>query len=68
MQNMRSLRPGRQAEVEPLLALTAQLTALKASGGTDALEAYVRNLRLGLIAKAEMVAKVSSLRDQLSRW
>ena len=44
-----------QAEVEPLLALTAQLSALKANGGTDALEAYVRNLRLALIPKAQAV-------------
>jgi regulator of protease activity HflC (stomatin/prohibitin superfamily) len=44
-----------QGEVEPLLALAQRLGALKASGGTVALEAYVRNLRLSLISKAQQV-------------
>lgn len=44
-----------QAEVEPLLALATQLGVLKASGGTAALEAYVRNLRLNLLSKAQQV-------------
>ena len=44
-----------QGEVEPLLALAERLAALKASGGTAALEAYVRNLRLSLISKAQQV-------------
>jgi regulator of protease activity HflC (stomatin/prohibitin superfamily) len=42
-----------QAEVEPLLALATQLGALKEKGGTAALEAYVRNLRLSLLSKAQ---------------
>ncbi len=42
-----------QAEVEPLLALATQLCALKEKGGTAALEAYVRNLKLGLLSKAQ---------------
>jgi hypothetical protein len=41
-----------QAEVEPLTALAAQLAELKSSGGAGALAAYIRNLRLGLLAKA----------------
>jgi regulator of protease activity HflC (stomatin/prohibitin superfamily) len=44
-----------QAEVEPLLALATQLCALKSNGGTAALDAYLRNLRLSLLAKAEHV-------------
>jgi regulator of protease activity HflC (stomatin/prohibitin superfamily) len=42
------------AEVEPLTALAAQLTDLKASG-PDALKAYLRNVRLKLYAQAEQV-------------
>ena len=43
------------AEVEPLTALADQLRTLKASGGSAALAAYVRNVRLGLFAKARGV-------------
>lgn len=43
-----------QAEVEPLRALAAQLAALDARG-SGALEAYVRNMKLGLYAKADRV-------------
>jgi hypothetical protein len=44
-----------QAEVEPLSQVAAQLGELKASGGTGALHAYVRNLKMGLLAKASQV-------------
>jgi regulator of protease activity HflC (stomatin/prohibitin superfamily) len=43
-----------QAEVEPLRALAAQLGSLKAQG-PDALDTYLRNVRLGLFARAERV-------------
>jgi hypothetical protein len=43
-----------QAEVEPLIALASQLTALK-QGGPAVLPAYLRNVRLGLFEKAERV-------------
>jgi regulator of protease activity HflC (stomatin/prohibitin superfamily) len=43
-----------QAEVEPLGALAAQLKALQSSG-PEALQAYVRNVRLQLYAKAQQV-------------
>ncbi len=43
-----------QAEVEPLAALAAQLEELKASGPA-ALPAYLRNVRLGLLGRAERV-------------
>lgn len=41
-----------QAEVEPLVALASQLQQLKA-GGPGVLQAYLRNLRLGLWHKAK---------------
>jgi regulator of protease activity HflC (stomatin/prohibitin superfamily) len=43
-----------QAEVEPLVALAAQLQALQTSG-PGALQAYVRNVRLQLYAQAHQV-------------
>ncbi len=43
-----------QAEAEPLNALAAELAQLK-SHGPNALQAYVRNLRLGLYRKARSV-------------
>lgn len=43
-----------QAEVQPLVALASQLTALKAVGAS-ALRAYVRNVRLGLFGQAQQV-------------
>ena len=43
------------AEVQPLLALADQLSALKRSGGKAALSAYVRNVGLGVYAKTQQV-------------
>lgn len=43
-----------QAEVEPLLALANQLVQLK-QNGDGALQAYLRNVRLGLFKKAKQV-------------
>lgn len=43
-----------QAEVEPLSSLANQLSELKRRG-SDALKAYVKNVRLGLIGKAEQI-------------
>jgi regulator of protease activity HflC (stomatin/prohibitin superfamily) len=45
-----------QAEVEPLLTQAEQLAELERSG-EGALEAYLRNLRLGLLEKARRVVK-----------
>jgi regulator of protease activity HflC (stomatin/prohibitin superfamily) len=42
------------AEVEPLVALSAQLSDLK-KNGAGTLQAYLRNVRLGLISKAKTV-------------
>ncbi len=43
-----------QAEVEPLKALAAQLGELRRSG-PDGLNAYLRNVRLGLFTKAQQI-------------
>lgn len=43
-----------QAEVQPLTALASQLSDLKRSGA-GALDAYVRNVRLGLFSQAQQV-------------
>lgn len=52
-----------QAEVEPLRALAEQLSALDANGpGT--LEAYVKNLRLGLLARARRVLLPLAAKDE----
>lgn len=44
-----------QAEVQPLATLASQLKVLKEKGGSGALRAYVRNVRLALFGKAETV-------------
>jgi regulator of protease activity HflC (stomatin/prohibitin superfamily) len=48
-----------QAEVEPLLALAAQLRELKAQGA-GALDAYVRNARIRLFARTRTLITVQS--------
>jgi regulator of protease activity HflC (stomatin/prohibitin superfamily) len=45
-----------QAEVEPLIALSEQLYALQKSG-PDALQAYLRNVRLNLYAHAQQIVR-----------
>jgi hypothetical protein len=47
-----------EAEVEPLRRLAAQIKELKEHGGAGALEAYVRNVRLGLYGEASVVMEV----------
>jgi hypothetical protein len=44
-----------QAEVEPLLAMSKQLSDLKGIGGGSSLIAYLRNVRLGLYQRAKQV-------------
>lgn len=44
-----------QAEVEPLLALSAQLSELMGTGGPGAVQAYVRNAKLPLHKRARQV-------------
>jgi regulator of protease activity HflC (stomatin/prohibitin superfamily) len=45
-----------QAEVEPLVALAEQLTALQKSG-PGALQAYLRNVRLKLYSRAQQIVR-----------
>jgi regulator of protease activity HflC (stomatin/prohibitin superfamily) len=47
-----------EAEVEPLRLLAGQIKELKTSGGVGALDAYVRNVRLGLFGEASIVMEV----------
>jgi hypothetical protein len=47
-----------QAEVAPLRELAATLTEVKSKGGSEALEAYVRNLRVPLYARARRVVEI----------
>jgi regulator of protease activity HflC (stomatin/prohibitin superfamily) len=51
------------AEVEPLKALTAQLSELKAHG-SDALPAYLRSVRLKLFRRAQQVIVETPRRDR----
>lgn len=44
-----------QAEVEPLLRVSQELGGLKATGGTAAVQAYLRNVKLQLFRKAKRV-------------
>ncbi len=44
-----------QAEAEPLQRMAEQLRALKASGGKTALGAYLRNIRLALLERADRI-------------
>ena len=46
-----------QAEVEPLRLLASQLKDLKANGGSGALDAYLRNVKLDLYSQAGRVVQ-----------
>lgn len=46
-----------QAEVEPLVAIADQIAALKKSGGGEAVDAYRRYVRLGLLENAGRIIK-----------
>ena len=46
-----------QAEVEPLVALADQIAALRQSGGAEAVDAYRRYVRLGLLESASRIIK-----------
>ncbi len=47
-----------EAEVEPLRRLAGQIKELKEHGGKGALDAYVRNVRMGLYSEASVVMEV----------
>jgi regulator of protease activity HflC (stomatin/prohibitin superfamily) len=44
-----------QAEVAPLRELASTLSAIKSEGGSDALRAYIRNMRIPLLERARRV-------------
>ncbi|HEX3047231.1 MAG TPA: SPFH domain-containing protein [Bacillota bacterium] len=46
-----------EAEVEPLNRLAQQLAELKAQGGKDALDVYVRNVRLNLLDRTKRIIR-----------
>jgi len=48
-----------QAEVAPLRELATTLAAIKAEGGSQALEAYIRNMRVPLLARATRIVQSS---------
>ncbi|TWU37347.1 SPFH domain-containing protein [Novipirellula artificiosorum] len=48
-----------QAEVAPLRELAVTLTAIKTEGGSDALSAYLRNMRIPLLKQAKRVVRTS---------
>ncbi|MGK0190023.1 MAG: regulator of protease activity HflC (stomatin/prohibitin superfamily) [Verrucomicrobiales bacterium] len=48
-----------EAEVQPLMRLAEQIAELKDSG-PDALDAYVRNVKLGLFEKADRIVKTEN--------
>ena len=53
-------RNNAQAEVAPLRELASTLARIKASGGPQALEAYVRNLRIPLLKRARRIVQSAS--------
>ncbi|MGD9298969.1 MAG: hypothetical protein PVG09_04630, partial [Thiohalocapsa sp.] len=49
-----------QAEVAPLKELAATLKGIKAQGGPPALAAYIRNMRIPLLARAKRIVQVTN--------
>jgi regulator of protease activity HflC (stomatin/prohibitin superfamily) len=52
-------RNNAQAEVAPLAELANTLTRIKAEGGSGALKAYLRNMRVPLLARAQRIVEVA---------
>ena len=48
-----------EAEVAPLVELATTLTKIKAAGGSAALEAYLRNMRVPLLGRARHIVEIS---------
>jgi regulator of protease activity HflC (stomatin/prohibitin superfamily) len=48
-----------QAEVAPLRELAATLTAIKDEGGSQAIEAYIRNMRVPLLERTRRIVQVA---------
>jgi regulator of protease activity HflC (stomatin/prohibitin superfamily) len=49
-----------QAEVAPLRELAATLKGIKAQGGTAALSAYIRNMRIPLLGQARRIVQMTA--------
>ncbi len=49
-----------QAEVAPLQELAATLRGIKAQGGTPALAAYIRNMRIPLLSRAQRIVQMTA--------
>ncbi|MCF1184458.1 SPFH domain-containing protein [Marichromatium gracile] len=54
-------RNNAQAEVAPLRELAETLSRIKSSGGTEALRAYIRNLRVPLLGRASRIVRTTGL-------
>ncbi len=52
-------RNNAQAEVAPLAELATTLARIKAEGGSDALKAYLRNMRIPLLARTQRIVEVA---------
>jgi regulator of protease activity HflC (stomatin/prohibitin superfamily) len=50
-----------QAEVAPLRELAATLTAIKGEGGSEALAAYIRNMRVPLLERTRRIVQVADV-------
>jgi len=48
-----------EAEVAPLVELATTLTKIKAAGGSAALEAYLRNMRVPLLGRARRIVEIA---------
>jgi regulator of protease activity HflC (stomatin/prohibitin superfamily) len=53
-------RNNAQAEVAPLKELAETLVRIKATGGSDALHAYIRNLRVPLLGRATRIIQTTT--------
>lgn len=56
-----------QAEVAPLRELAATLAVVKEEGGSQALTAYIRNMRVPLLERARRIVELTHSPDQPSR-
>jgi regulator of protease activity HflC (stomatin/prohibitin superfamily) len=52
-------RNNAQAEVAPLKELAGKLVQIKATGGSNALRAYIRNLRVPLLGRAKLIVRTT---------
>ncbi|WP_242445367.1 hypothetical protein [Chromatium okenii] len=58
-------RNNAQAEVAPLKELAQTLARIKATGGSAALSAYLRNLRVPLLGRAKRIIRTTGNNNRL---